>query len=405
MIGTTMEADLATAEDTATVSSAGTAGSPDLATLRVAIVHYWLVSMRGGEKVIEQLCKLFPQADIFTLVCDPSRLSDDLRSKAIHTSFLQRIPGARRHYTKMLPLMPFALEQFDLQDYDLILSSESGPAKGIVPRSDAVHICYVHSPMRYVWDQFHAYRRELSLPGRLAMTLAGPPLRAWDVTTAARVDTFVANSYYVAGRIRRFYNRAATVVYPPVAVLDFQLARDRGDFYLCAGQLTGYKRVDIAVEACTATGRSLVVIGEGEQEKRLKRTAGPSVRFLGHQPFSVLKDHLTRCRALLFPGVEDFGIVPIEAMASGRPVIAFDAGGAKETVSNSDVGLRFPSQSAASLIEALDEFERREANFDPLAIRVHSKQFSEAIFRSRFEEVVRRSFARCRAGGAEAVSP
>lgn len=361
--------------------------------LRVAIVHYWLVSMRGGEKVVEELCRMYPQADIYTLVCNRDRISSFLKTKKIYTSFLQKIPGAQRHYTKMLPLMPFALEQFDLQEYDLVLSSESGPAKGIITRPDALHICYCHSPMRYLWDQFHLYRRGLSWPGRALMSLTAPLLRTWDVTTASRVDTFVANSNYVASRIRRFYGRSADVIYPPVAVDDFEIGSGKGEFYLYAGQLTSYKRPDIAVRACTESGRKLVVIGEGEQEAYLKSIAGPTVQFLGHQPFDVLRDHLSRCRALLFPGTEDFGILPVEAMASGRPVIAFDAGGARETVSTPEVGMRFNPQSKEALTEALDDFETIEDTMDPLAIRQHAAKFSSAVFQERLSSLIARCFA------------
>jgi glycosyltransferase involved in cell wall biosynthesis len=368
----------------------------DSKPLRVAIVHYWLVSMRGGEKVVEELCRMYPQADIFTLVCDMDRISDFLKTRRIYTSFLQKIPGAKRHYTKMLPLMPFALEQFDLQGYDLVLSSESGPAKGIITRADALHICYCHSPMRYIWDQFHVYRDGLPWIGRALMSLTAPMLRAWDVTTAARVDAFIANSDYVASRIRRFYHRDATVIHPPVAIDDFAVGKGRGDFYLYAGQLTAYKRPDIAVSACTEAGRKLVVIGEGEQTAYLKSIAGPSVQFLGHQPFSVLRDHLSRCRALLFPGTEDFGILPVEAMASGRPVLAFDAGGARETVSSPDVGLRFSQQNKDGLLEAIMAFEKIEDDIDPEAIRRHAMKFSSAVFRGRLTALIDQQLTRHR---------
>jgi glycosyltransferase involved in cell wall biosynthesis len=363
-------------------------GKPGDKPLRVAIIHYWLVSMRGGEKVVEELCRMFPQADIFTLVHDPDKISGLLKSKTIRTSFLQKIPGAKRHYTKMLPLMPFALEQFDLQDYDLVISSEAGPAKGIITRPDALHICYCHSPMRYIWDQFHVYRQGLPWIGRALMSITAPMLRAWDVTTASRVDAFVANSNYVASRIRRFYDRDASVIYPPVAVDDFACSDGRGEFYLYAGQLTAYKRPDVAVRACTETNRKLIVIGEGEQSAYLKSIAGPTVEFLGHQPFSSLRDHLSRCRALLFPGVEDFGILPVEAMASGRPVLAFDAGGARETVSSSSVGIRFARQTTESLLQAIDAFEGVEDQLDPQAIREHASQFSASIFRRRMTDLI-----------------
>lgn len=360
--------------------------------MKIAIVHYWLVTMRGGEKVVEELCRLFPEADILTLVCDRKKLSPLLQKRNIITSFLQKIPGAKKHYTKLLPLMPFALEQLNLQEYDLVISSESGPAKGVITRPDAVHICYCHSPMRYIWDHYHIYRRDLGRLGKLVMSLAAPPLRVWDVTTAARVDVFVANSAHVARRIRRFYARDAVVVHPPVAVNDFTISEERGDFYLCAGQLVTYKRVDLAVRAFKMLGKRLVVIGEGPQMAELKRLGGPSVEFLGYQPFAVLLDHVARCRALVFPGEEDFGILPVEAMACGRPVIAYDAGGARETVSSPAVGVKFSEQTEASLIDAVHRFEARESSFDPAAIRRHAMGFSAELFRERMAHVVEEAF-------------
>lgn len=377
------------------------AGAAGAKPLRVAIVHYWLVQMRGGEKVVEELCRMFPQAEIFTLVCNPDRLSDFLKSRKIHTSFMQKIPGAQRHYTKMLPLMPFALEQFDLQDFDLVLSSESGPAKGIITRADAMHICYCHSPMRYIWDQFHVYRRGLPWIGRALMSVTAPLLRAWDVTTSSRVDAFVANSSYVASRIRRFYDRESSVIYPPVAVDDFAPLSGKGEFYLYAGQLTAYKRPDIAVRACTETNRRLVVIGEGEQESYLKSIAGPTVEFLGHQPFPVLREHMARCRALLFPGIEDFGILPVEVMASGRPVLAFDSGGARETVSSPAVGFRFPQQTTESLLEAIEAFEWAEDGFNQSTIREHAMKFSAAVFRKKMTELIDRQMSLHRSASDE----
>jgi glycosyltransferase involved in cell wall biosynthesis len=358
--------------------------------MRVAIVHYWLVNMRGGERVVEQLCKLFPQADIFTLVCAPQNLSPALRSHDIQTSFLNRIPGAQRHYKKFLPLMPFALESFDLQKYDLVISSESGPAKGVITRPDAIHICYCHSPMRYIWDHYHLYRQEQGAITRALMALMTPPLRVWDVTTAARVDTFVANSEYVAKRIRRFYNRSATVIYPPVATQDFSPAADTEDFYLCAGHIVPYKKIDLAVRAFSRSGKRLVVIGDGEKLQQLKKIAGPTVSVLGHQPFEVFRDHLEKCRALIFPGEEDFGIVPVEAMASGRPVIAFDAGGARETVSSDCVGVRFAEQTEDCLIDAVEKFEvlDREGHFQPDLIVRHAETFSVERFLDRMTNLI-----------------
>ncbi|AYG69894.1 MULTISPECIES: glycosyltransferase [unclassified Rhizobium] len=344
--------------------------------MRVAIVHYWLVSMRGGEKVVEALCDMYPDADIFTLVYDESRVSEKIRKHKIVTSFLQRIPGAVRGYQSLLPLMPFALESFDLSDYDLIISSESGPAKGIIPPPQATHVCYCHSPMRYLWDHYHFYRSHAGLASRLMLPVLAPLLRSWDVNTSLRVDRFVANSHHVCDRISKYYRRPATVLYPPVNVDDFAPAASIEDFYLCAGQLVPYKRIDLAVQAFTRMNRKLVIIGEGKQMDELKRIAGPTITFLGRTPFAVLKEKLARCRALIFPGEEDFGIVPVEAMASGRPVIAYGSGGALETVVPGLSGVLFNTQSVDALIDAVLDFEATEHRFHPEALRAHAEQFS-----------------------------
>ncbi|WP_051074158.1 glycosyltransferase [Rhizobium freirei] len=356
--------------------------------MRVAIVHYWLVSMRGGEKVIEALCDMYPDADIFTLVYDESRISEKIRKHKISTSFLQRIPGAVRGYQSLLPLMPFALESFDLTDYDLIISSESGPAKGIIPPPGATHVCYCHSPMRYLWDHYHFYRSHAGLPSRLMLPMLAPLLRSWDVNTSMRVDRFVANSHHVGDRISKYYRRHATVLYPPVNVDDFTPTALVEDFYLCAGQLVPYKRVDLAVKAFSRMDRKLVVIGEGSQMEELKRIAGPSVTFLGRTPFSVLKEKLARCRALIFPGEEDFGIVPVEAMASGRPVIAYGSGGALETIVPGVTGLFFDEQSVDALIDAVLDFEASERRFHPATLHAHSEQFSLQTFKTGMRAII-----------------
>lgn len=353
-----------------------------LSGMKTALVHYWLVGMRGGERVLEALCDLFPEADIFTLALDRDAISPTIARHRIHTSFLQRI-GGRRHYQKMLPLMPHALEAFDLSPYNLVISSESGPAKGIIPNPDALHICYCHSPMRYVWDLRHEYDGSAGPLARAALGLIGPFLRQWDVTTAARVDHFVANSRFVAARIEKYYRRSSTVINPPVDLERFApAAGGPGDFYLCAGQVTPYKRIDVAVDAFTASGRPLVVIGEGVPPA-LRRQAGPNVCFLGAVDDRTMAEHFAHCRALVFPGVEDFGIVPLEVMASGRPVIAFRRGGATETVIEGETGLFFNDQTPKALNAALDRFEAQAAGFDPGAIRCHAEGFDGAAFRRR----------------------
>lgn len=361
--------------------------------MNVLIAHYWLVSMRGGEKVVEALCDLFPDADIFTLFADEKALSPKIKRHKIYTSGLNRLPYVKKYYTSLLPLFPFALEGFEATKYDLIISSESGPAKGIIPRPDAVHVCYVHSPMRYLWDQYHEYKGQSGLLTRLMMPLFAPPLRLWDVSTAVRVDAFAANSSHIANRVRRFWDRDAAVIYPPVATGDFAAADKTDDFYLCAGQLVGYKRVDLAVEAFTQMGKPLVVIGTGPHEKRLKKIAGPTVKIMGYQPFSVLQDHLARCRALIFPGEEDFGIIPVEAMACGRPVVAYGRGGALETVVDGKTGVLFPSQTVEGVKAAVADFERCEPELDPVAIRAHAETFDVAHFKAKMRAFVDKAIA------------
>lgn len=355
--------------------------------MKVALVHYWLVGMRGGEKVLETFCDLFPDADIFTLVADPDKLSPKIRRHRLTTSFLQKI-GGRRHYQKMLPLMPYALEALDLTAYDLVISSEAGPAKGVITRPDAVHVCYCHSPMRYIWDLYPQYMAEAGLLTRAILALTAPKLRQWDVTTSHRVDHFIANSGYVARRIEKFYRREASVIHPPVEVSRFKITDGPKDYYLCAGQITPYKKIELAVAACTQLSLPLVVIGDGATA-RLKQSAGPTVRFLGAVSDSEMETHFAACKALLYPGVEDFGIVPLEVMASGRPVIAFGRGGALETVVEGKTGLFFHEQSVEALVGALTRFEKEAGQFSPAETRAHALKFDTR----RFERELRRYLA------------
>ncbi|TFL18394.1 glycosyltransferase [Jannaschia formosa] len=350
---------------------------------RVALIHYWLTGMRGGEKVLESLCRMYPQADIFTHVVDHPAISDTLRAHPIRQTWISRLPAAKRRYQAYLPLMPRALEALDLTGYDLVISSEAGPAKGVIAPPDAYHLCYCHSPMRYIWDQYHTYRDDTGPVQRAAMSVFAHRLRQWDVTSAARVDAFAANSNHVAARIGKYWRRDATVVHPPVAVEDFAPSPETGDFYLWAGELSSYKRPDMAVEAFNRLGLPLVVIGGPDPTvERLKARARSNVTFLGRTPFATLKDHLARCRAVIFPGEEDFGIVPVEAMASGRPVIAYGRGGALDTVVDGETGLLFPEQSVDAMVAAIERFEaERLWDVDPARLVAHAQGFSEDAFR------------------------
>jgi glycosyltransferase involved in cell wall biosynthesis len=348
--------------------------------LKVAIVHYWLVGMRGGEKVVEALCDMFPQADIFTHVYVPGAVSEKIRSHRVVTSFINSLPRAARLYKRYVPLMPMALEQLDLRGYDLVISSESGPAKGVVPPPSAPHLCYCHSPMRYVWNMYHDYRENAGFLTRLAMPYLAHRLRLWDTVSASRVDHYVANSSSVKMRIRRYYGRDAEVVWPPVDVDSFASvhAAELGDYMLMVGELVPYKRPDLAVAAFNRMRAKLVVIGGGEMLDHIRRLAGPTVTVLGPRPFGELRHYYARCRALIFPGEEDFGMVPVEAMASGRPVIAYGRGGATETVVPGLSGALFGEQSVDALIAAVQEF--RCSDFDPARIAAHARTFSRERF-------------------------
>jgi len=346
--------------------------------MKVALIHYWLTTMRGGERVLQALAGLYPQADIFAHVIDPALAARAFPGHRTQQTFIGRLPRARTLYPHYLPLMPLALEHLDLRGYDLIISSESGPAKGVIPPHLARHVCYCHTPMRYLWDLYPEYRAHAGLLSRLAMPPLAHWLRLWDTHSAARVDDFIANSHFVAARIKKYYRREATVIHPPVDVEAFCTAPEQDDYYLMLGQLVPYKRPDLAVRAFSQSGRRLVVVGEGSMLPALKRMAGPSVEFLGRQPFERIRTLYARAQALVFPGVEDFGMVPVEAMASGRPVIARGAGGALETVIDGETGGRFFDDTPEALLDAV---RRAEATrFDPVRLRAHAQHFSTPRF-------------------------
>jgi len=365
--------------------------------LRVAIVHYWFVSLGGGEKVVESLLELFPQADLFALVVDPESLPVSLKGRDIKTSFLQRLPFARKYHRHFLPLYPLALENLDLGGYDLVISSESGPAKGVLTSSTTCHVCYCHSPMRYLWDMYSEYTRQMSPIVRTVYSLLSPRLRLWDLATASRVDFFIANSNFVARRIRKQYRRSSSVIHPPVDVSKGTAQNAPGEFFLCVGRLVGYKRVDLAIEACNRLGRRLRIVGDGPLFKQLKRLSGPTIEFAGVLSESELCDSFARSRALLFPGEEDFGIVPVESQSYGRPVIAYRSGGSLETVRglspgddfvDSCTGIFFEKQTVSDLVDAISRFERYESQFCPDTIRDFSLQFASARFKTEITQFI-----------------
>ncbi len=362
-----------------------------MSELRVALVHDWLTGMRGGEKVLEVLCELFPQATLFTLLHNKGAMSPVIERMEIRTSFVQKLPFREGQYRKYLPLFPRAIESFDFSGYDVIVSTSHCVAKGAQPAGAALHICYCHTPMRYVWDQYQEYfgRGRADVVTRGAMALLAPGLRNWDVRSSSRVHFFVANSRHVANRIERYYSRTSDVIHPPVDTSLFRVHDRQLDYYLMVTALVPYKRVDLAIETFNRLGRRLVIIGSGPEEERLRSRARNNVEFLGWERNEVLAKFYANCRALIFPGVEDFGIVPLEAMASGRPVIAFAEGGALETVvekGDHPTGVFFHEQSVESLSRAIEQFET--GTFDSEDIRRHAEKFDRKRFKQRIHEYI-----------------
>jgi glycosyltransferase involved in cell wall biosynthesis len=348
---------------------------------RVAIVHDYLNQMGGAERVVELLHRMFPEAPIYTTIVDRDRLWPELREADIRVSWMQRIPGVLRFSKALFWLYPLAVRSWDLRGYDLVISSSSAYAKGARVPEGTVHICYCHTPMRFAWN-FQAYMEAADAPGILkaaARWMMGP-LRRWDRRNSARVDLLVANSSVVQRRIRDYYGLPSVIVHPPVNLGRFQTAEpeEAGDELLVVSRLVAYKRIDLAVEACTRTGRKLTVIGDGPDRKRLEAMAGPTVRFLGRLPDDQVVRHMRTCKALLFPGLEDFGITPLEANACGRPVVAYRGGGALDTVKPMLSGVFFERQTAESLIIGLNELDRHRWN--PALIRKHAEQFGEDAF-------------------------
>lgn len=353
--------------------------------LKVAIVHDWLVSYAGADRVVDCMHHVFPDAPIYTLVYDKEKMPAWFRDYDIRTTWIQKLPFATKLYKKLLPLMPGAFEALDLSEYDLVLSSSSSCSKGVITRPDAVHICYCHTPIRYVWDFYYTYRANANPLVRAVMPSQMHKLRQWDKCAADRVDYFIANSRYIAQRIKKYYRRDSDVIYPCVHINQSPFV-EKEDFYLVVGRFTWYKRIDLAVAACTKLGRRLVVIGTGDEESRLKAMAGPTVEFKGGGlSDEEVRGYYLRAKAFLFPGEEDFGITPVEAQSAGTPVLAFGRGGACETVEDGRTGLLFHAQTVESLAECIEKFEAEGVTCSKEEIRAHSLSFSEA----RFEEELR----------------
>jgi len=354
--------------------------------LKTAIVHDWLVNYAGSERVVESLTNIWKDADIFTLV---DFLNDEereiiLKGKWAKTSFIQMLPFARKRHRKYLPLFPLAIEQFNLSGYDLVISSSHAVAKGVVTSSSQLHVCYCHTPIRYAWDLKDQYLKETNLDKGLKGWAANKILgyiKKWDLKTSRHPNYFVANSKYIAGRIKRLYNREAEVIYPPVDINKFEVETKKENYYLTASRMVPYKRIDLIVEAFSEMpDKKLVVIGHGPEMEKVKSKSSNNIEITGYQPFDSLKKYMQQAKAFIFAAEEDFGIIAVEAMACGTPVIAFNKGGITESVIDGETGIFFNEQTKDSIIEAVNKFEMRRKDFDAGCIRKQSEKFSREIF-------------------------
>ncbi len=365
--------------------------------IRIALVHDWLTGMRGGEYVLEAIAELFPKAELFTLLYVPGKISPTLTILKRHTSWLQKIPHAEKRYRHFLPLLPSMIEEFDLTGFDLIISSSHCVAKGIQKPPGAVHVSYVHAPMRYIWDRFDEYfgPGRSSFAVRAAAHLVRKRLQKWDraVSTKERVDLLIANSRYIAEQIRSAYDREAEVVHPFANLNRFLLPRQASQNYLIVTAFAPYKRIDIAIEAFNRLKLPLLIVGSGQDEQRLKKKAGPTIRFLGSLSNSAISDLYSKCRALIFPGVEDFGITPVEAMASGAPVIAFQKGGAEETITE-ETGIFFSPQTVEALMEAVLKMEKTDSQSWERPCQKQASLFSKERFQREFLEAVHKAWVK-----------
>lgn len=362
--------------------------------MRVAIVHDWLNQVGGGEAVLEALHELFPEAPIYTTLYDRNVMPDHYRTWDIRTSFLQRLPRTTAYFRYLMPLYPLAIEQFDLSTYDLVVSSSSFWAKGVMTLPETLHVCYCHAPMRYAWDVYYESSRDLPAVMRAPLAAIVHWLRQWDVTSAHRVDAFVANSEFVASKINKYYRRDAVVIYPPVDTHYFVPNGSVGDYYLVVSRLRPYKRLEIAVEAFNRLGLPLKIIGSGVELERLRRLAGANVEVLGWQPRSKVREYLARCRSFVLTAKEDFGIAPVEAMAAGRPVVAYGAGGALETVVEGVTGVFFDEQTPEALIEGVQRLEALMP-FDSHTIRAHARQYDRSVFLERMTAYIDTCLSGC----------
>ena len=379
--------------------------------MKIALIHDWLTGMRGGEKVLEAFCELFPDAHLYTLLHNKGSASDTIENMNIRTSFIQYLPLAKKKYRYFLPLFPTVIERFDSRGYDVVLSSSHCVAKGVITGPDTLNVCYCFTPMRYIWDMYDQYFTEerSGATTRVAASLVRNYLRKWDVASSKRVDRFVAISKYVAGRIRKYYDREPDIIFPPVDCSYFKPSSSSGDFYLMVSPLAPNKRVDIGINAFNKLGLPLKIIGSGQEEDRLRSIANRNIELMGWQPDETVRDHYEACKALIFPGIDDFGIVPLEAQACGKPIIAYGYGGALETIipidndklkmksengqSQKATGVFFYEHNPDALAEAVSYFEDIRDIFDRHEIRKNAESFDRAIFKDKIMNYIEQKYS------------
>jgi len=355
--------------------------------MKVALIQEWLTVIGGSEYVFKEIASLFPEADIYTLVAREETIRTlGLEKHKVTTSFIQKLPFAKTRYRNYLPLFPLAIEQFDLSEYDLIISSSHSVAKGVLTHSGQIHVCYCHSPMRYAWDLYHQYLKESGLTTGLKGFFAKLVLhriRQWDIASTNRVDFFISNSNFIGKRIKKIYNRESVTIYPNVAVENFEVSLEREDFYFTCSRMVPYKKIDLIVKAfALMPEKKLFVIGDGPDFKKIQKVASSNITLLGYQPFDVLKHYLSKAKAFVFAAEEDFGMLPVEAQACGTPVIAFKKGGVLETVIENETGVYFNEQTPEAIADAINYFENNINKFDPAKIALHASSFSTLHFKT-----------------------
>ena len=367
--------------------------------LKVALVHDWLVGRGGGERVLYDIHTLFPDAPIYTLVYDQDKAPEWCKECDIRTTYIQKWPGAKSHHKLLLSFMPKAWDALDLTEYDLVISCCASCCKGVITRPDALHVCYSFSPTRYVWDLYYDYLENTNAIKRFFMKRMIHKVRLWDFQAAQRVDHFAADSNFVGSRIKKYYRRDFTTIYPGTRINEYPITEMPDDYYLVVARFVRYKRVDLAIEACNQLKKKLVVIGSGgEEEERLKKLAGDTVEFLGRVSDEEMERYYSRAKAFLFPGIEDYGITPVEAMSAGVPVLAFGKGGALETVQDGKTGLYFHDQTVSGLVHCIEEFERNGVAYSRQQIHDYSLNFSDEIFKGNFTNFLKDKLIECGQG-------